>query len=196
MFDNDGACNPTIELRADKRPSESAAGCNEVGLSRAVEGAAPQGHGCIAVIETRVFFRECLRHSMRSAFSLPIVACSTVSELEHQLGNASPQLIFLSLIEGSNEEGANSCKVLSELLPKTPLIVLADWDDAALARAFINHGAKGYIATTLGFEIAVAVARFVLAGGTYVPPDNFLEGRIHPGSCPPPRNPGEPTLSP
>jgi DNA-binding NarL/FixJ family response regulator len=43
-----------------------------------------------------------------------------------------------------------------------------------LARAVIHSGAKGYIPVTMGFEIAIEVMRFVLAGGTYVPPDHLL----------------------
>jgi DNA-binding NarL/FixJ family response regulator len=63
---------------------------------------------------------------------------------------------------------------LSELVPRVPVIVLADKSDADLARTAIRHGAKGYIPCTLGFNIAVEAVRFVLAGGTYVPMDCVL----------------------
>jgi DNA-binding NarL/FixJ family response regulator len=63
---------------------------------------------------------------------------------------------------------------LSELVPRIPVIVLADKNDVDLARTAIRHGAKGYIPCTLGFDIAVEVVRFVLAGWTYVPMDCVL----------------------
>ena len=152
MFDKDSACIPTI-----------------------VEGGAAEGAGFIALIESRAFVRECLHRSMQSAFSLPVVAYSAVSELERQLGGAAAQIVILSLMDGRQDEGANSCKVLSALLPGTPIIVLAGANDVDLARTVINCGAKGYISATMGFETAVAVVRFALAGGTYVPPEIFLK---------------------
>jgi DNA-binding NarL/FixJ family response regulator len=153
VFDNDSACIPAV-----------------------VGGSAVKCEAFIALIESRPFIRECLHRSMQSAFSLPVVAYSAVSDLERQLGGAAAQIVILSLMDGSRpDEGANSCKALSALLPETPIIVLAGADDMGLARTIINCGAKGYIPATMGFETAVAVVRFALAGGTYVPPEIFLK---------------------
>jgi DNA-binding NarL/FixJ family response regulator len=152
VFDSDRACIPAV-----------------------VGGSAVKGEGFIALIESRPFVRECLHRSMQSAFSLPVVAYSAVSELERQRGGASAQIVILSLMDGTQDEGANSCKALSALLPGTPIIVLAGADDMDLARTVINCGAKGYIPATMGFETAVAVVRFAVAGGTYVPPEIFLK---------------------
>ena len=151
MFDKDSACLPTV-----------------------VEGGAAEGDGFIALIESRAFVRECLHRSMQSAFSLPVVAYSAVAELERQLGGAAAQIVVLSLMDGRQDEGANSCKVLAARLPGTPILVLGA-NDVDLARTVIACGAKGYIPATMGFEMAVAVVRFALAGGTYVPPEIFLE---------------------
>ncbi|MBV9288310.1 MAG: response regulator transcription factor [Hyphomicrobiales bacterium] len=98
---------------------------------------------------------------------------------------------MLSLIEGSGEESAKACGVLSELVATAPIIVFADRNDADLARAVIRNGAKGYIPWTMGFEIVVQVIRFVLAGGTYVSPDCFLDGGSHAVSS----SQGSPTTS-
>jgi DNA-binding NarL/FixJ family response regulator len=120
----------------------------------------------IAVIESRRFLRECIRRSMQSAFSLPIVTCSTLSELELKLKDASAAIVILSWMEASNEANTNALDALSELVPNVPVIVLAQRNDLDLARTAIRHGAKGYIPCTLGFDIAVEAVRFVLACGT------------------------------
>src|SRR5271165_538954 len=86
----------------------------------------------------------------------------------------SPRLIIFSWVEDNTETSANALKVLSELAPTIPVIVLAYNNDAELARTAICHGAKGYIPVTMGFEIAIEAVRFVLAGGTYVPMDCLL----------------------
>ena len=86
----------------------------------------------------------------------------------------SADLVVLSLLEASSEARANALKDLSEFGSGGPVIALASTNDVGLARAAIGYGAKGFIPVTMGFEIAIEVMRFVLAGGTYVPPDHLL----------------------
>ena len=59
---------------------------------------------------------------------------------------------------------------LLEIEPGVPVIVLGPPRPELLSAA-VMHGAKGYIPLTTKFEVAVAVMRVVLAGGTYVPMD-------------------------
>ena len=61
------------------------------------------------------------------------------------------------------EASTNTLKVLSELAPRIPIIVLAYNNDAELAGTAICHGSKGYIPVTMGFEITIEAVRFVLA---------------------------------
>ena len=111
----------------------------------------------------------------------------TAIELEQQLLLTSPKLIILSWAEDNKEASSHALKILSELAPRIPIIVLAYNSDTEVARTAICHGAKGYIPITMGFEIAIEAVRFVLAGGTYVPMDCLL-GRDRPeaASLPPP----------
>ena len=140
------------------------------------------------MIESRSFIGECLRRSVQSAFPQPVLTYSTVIELEQQHLLTSPELIIFSWVEDNKEASTNALKVLSELAPRVPVIVLAHNNDAELARTAICHGAKGYIPVTLGFEIAIEAARFVLAGGTYAPMD-FLLARGWPEHAPSRRPP-------
>jgi DNA-binding NarL/FixJ family response regulator len=128
----------------------------------------------VAVIEGRPFLRECIRRSMQSALSVPVVTYATLPELGAQLHEAPIGLVVLSLIECTNDACAIALKDLSEFASGHPVIALASTNDMDLARAAIRCGAKGYIPVTMGFEIAIEVMRFVLAGGTYVPPDCLL----------------------
>src|ERR1700733_8877876 len=138
------------------------------------EGGNPKINWLIAVIESRIFLQECIRRSMQSAFSFPILTCSTLSELELGLKAASVAIVILSWMEASDEVNTNVLNALSELVPNVPVVVLAQKNDVDLARTAIRHGAKGYIPCTLGFDITVEAVRFVLAGGTYVPMDCVL----------------------
>src|SRR5580693_10546819 len=155
-------CIPTITEQAERLARERA------------EDRSPKVNGFIAVIESRVFWQECIRRSMQSAFSLPILTCSTLGELELGLKAASAAIVIVSWVEGGNEVNTNMLNALSELVPNVPVVVLAQTNDVDLARTAIRHGAKGYIPCTLGYDITVEAVRFILAGGTYVPMDCVL----------------------
>jgi DNA-binding NarL/FixJ family response regulator len=148
-----------------------------------LEAPSPKADGFIAVIESRTFIQECIRRSVQSAFPLSVLTFSTAIELEQQHLLTSPKLIIFSWVEDNKVGSINALKVLSELAPGTPVIVLAYNNDAELARTAIGHGAKGYIPVSLGFEITIEAVRFVLAGGTYVPMDCLL-ARGWPGDAP------------
>ena len=124
--------------------------------------------------ENRPFLRECIGRSVQSALSVTVATYSTLSELGAQINCVSSDLIVLSLLGTSGEGCANTLKDLSEFSSGRPVIALASTNDAELARAAIRYGAKGFIPVTMGFEIALEVMRFVLAGGTYVPADCLL----------------------
>jgi DNA-binding NarL/FixJ family response regulator len=56
-------------------------------------------------------------------------------------------------------------------LPETSAVVLSDRDDVEEVNRALALGARGYIPTSLDFEIVVAALRLVSAGGTFVPAD-------------------------
>ena len=179
MGDDVGTCIPTIEAQAERQLLQTGRLAQErVQTGRLAqereEAGRPKVNGFIAVIESRIFLKECIHRAMLSAFSLPVVTCSTLSELELKLKDASAAIVILSWMEAANEASANALQSLSELVPNVPVVVLAQKNDVDLARTAIRHGAKGYIPCTLGFDIAVEAVRFILAGGTYVPMDCVL----------------------
>ena len=133
----------------------------EIDLQHADESASSKP--CIALIEGHTFLQEHIRRSMQSAFALPVVAYSSVAELEGQLQKVSPGLVILSLMQG-NQARVSALEPLLELVPTVPVIVLASVDDADLARTALRLGAKGYIPVTNGFEIAIEAVRFVFDG--------------------------------
>jgi DNA-binding NarL/FixJ family response regulator len=131
---------------------------------RAQTGVVAKVDRFIAVIERRTVVQEVICRALRSAFSLPVVAYSTASKVEGRFGDASAAIVILSLTDASKETCASALKVLSELVPGVPIVVLGSANDVDLARIAVHHGAKGYIPCTMGFEIAIEAVRFVLAG--------------------------------
>ena len=179
----DATCIAIDEARAETQPPAAGQLLKKLTIRAYGSGGAKLG-GFIAVIESRTFIRECIRRSVQSAFALPVLTYSTAVELEQQHLFTSAQLIIFSWAEDNTETNTNALKVLSNLAPRIPVIVLAYNNDAELARSAICHGAKGYIPVTMGFEITIEAVRFVLAGGTYAPMDCLLR-KIRQGTrCP------------
>jgi len=143
--------------------------------------------GCIAVIESRTFLRECIYRSLQANFPLPVVPYPSVSELNNQPRSTDLRLVVLSLFEVEREISNCTLKALLQSFPGIPVIVLGYKNDPELARTAICYGARGYIPFTMEFTIAVEVVRFVLAGGTYVPADWLDYPRV---AATPPAAPG------
>jgi DNA-binding NarL/FixJ family response regulator len=157
-------------------------------LQRADEGASAKAF--VALIAGHRLLREWLRRPMQSAFSLPVITYSSVSKLEGQLRQAPPDFVIFSLMQ-SHEASINALKVLLELVPTVPVIVLCSFDDVDLARTVLRLGAKGYIRVTNGFDLASQAVReavrFVLDGRA-----RARGARLRPLS--PPRAPSPPAL--
>ena len=171
---NDETCIPIDEARAETPLSATDQPSEEIDEREAYESGGAKLGGFIAVIESRTFVGECLRRSVQSAFPLPVLIYTAAIELEQQHLLTSPKLIIFSWVEDNREASTNTLKILSEIAPRIPVVVLAYNNDPELARTAICHGAKGYIPVTMGFEITIEAVRFVLAGGTYVPMDFLL----------------------
>ena len=129
----------------------------------------------LVVVDSRQFFRECIKKSIESALAIPVLALSSISELaDLHTGNRFIRLLMLFLSESGSEENAQALSVVSEFSFSVPTVILSSRHDMQMMRAVMAHGAKAYIPMTMGFEIVVEAVRFVLAGGTYVPPEYLL----------------------
>ena len=128
----------------------------------------------VVIVESRIFLRECIQRSIQSALSIPVETLTSFSELDEQRTIESARLVIISLGETNTPESAEALNIISNLAPSLPTIVLSSKYNFEVMRAVIGYGAKGYIPMTTGFEIAVEVVRFVLAGGTYAPAEYLL----------------------
>jgi DNA-binding NarL/FixJ family response regulator len=130
----------------------------------------------VIIVESQMFLRECIQRSIQFALSTPVATLSSFSELADRRIIGSARLLIIFLNETNTHESAKALDIISDLAGVVPTIVLSSRHNFEVMRAVIGCGAKGYIPTTMGFEIAVEAVRFVLAGGTYVPAECLLSG--------------------
>jgi DNA-binding NarL/FixJ family response regulator len=68
-------------------------------------------------------------------------------------------------------DGVDALQPIMEASPKALVLVLADRDDPATARAALAAGAHGFISRRAPTRLLVEALRLVLAGGVYIPPE-------------------------
>jgi DNA-binding NarL/FixJ family response regulator len=130
----------------------------------------PMAGKIISLIEERSFMRECIRIGLELASSARIKAFSSVRDYQEDKERGQSSIILLACSEMDEDFCEKAFSDLLEIEPGVPVIVLGPPRPELLSAA-VMHGAKGYIPLTTKFEVAVAVMRVVLAGGTYVPMD-------------------------
>jgi DNA-binding NarL/FixJ family response regulator len=126
------------------------------------------------IIDSRVFFRECVKRSLQSSFQESIDAYSTFWELTNEGLEPMPKLVLLPIVDDGTNETKSKLRQAAILLPGVPTIVLSWRNEIESLREAMLCGARGYIPMTMGFEIAIEAIRLVLVGGIYFPAECVL----------------------
>ena len=81
--------------------------------------------------------------------------------------------IHLVVVDPSlpDADGVDALKPIMDASPQALVLVLADRDDPATARAALAAGAHGFISRRAPTRLLVEALRLVLAGGVYIPPE-------------------------
>jgi DNA-binding NarL/FixJ family response regulator len=168
-----GDQNEILVPELDRRERDRRKDAIETGHS-VVAGPEHLGIGRIAVIEGRVFLRECIRRGMQALLPHDFDTFASVDEFERDPNASMAHLIVLSCSaadEMESHSGRGSLERLMVRFPRVAVVVLASRQEPELIGTTLGAGAKGYIPMSMGFDLAVEAVRFVLAGGTYFPPE-------------------------
>ena len=143
----------------------------------------------IALIDPKPLTCQSIRDVLTETFpESAMVAVSTCEELleidERQIGKLNLVVVYI------RNEGLTSTWVQSALellrvrLPGASTVVLADRNEVAEVNRALTHGVRGYIPTSVEWEVAVAALMLVSAGGTFVPADALRSTASKPGDQP------------
>lgn len=128
------------------------------------------GEPVIALVDQSRLRRECLKlalaqHSHRWRL-MDVNSCDEVVKLSQ-----SGQRLDLVLIGAPSAEHIDfgEFEALRRALPETPVVVVADTDNAHRARLLLKAGARGFLPTSLSLKVLTGALDLVLAGGVYVP---------------------------
>lgn len=134
----------------------------------------------VLLIDPRVLDRECLARSLETQNpSLDIFAVGSSEEWHKIAEGRQPEAVLL--IVGSRkitEQGiCNEIHDLAEEFEEQPVIVIADTDDLGQILKALEAGAKGYIPSNVGVDVAAEAILLARAGGVFVPASGVLAMR-------------------
>jgi DNA-binding NarL/FixJ family response regulator len=132
----------------------------------------------VIVIDSRALDRECLAKGLlandadTSVFSFSgIGEWREATELH---GRASAILLSLGSRNFDDPNVELDISGLSEEFKGTPVIAIGDVDSLTHIMKILEYGARGYIPTSVGLNVAVEAVRLARAGGIFVPVSSLL----------------------
>jgi DNA-binding NarL/FixJ family response regulator len=135
----------------------------------------------IVLIDRRALDRECLaRGLLASQPNLEIHPFGSVEDWEVEGTNRDETSAVLLSIGGHSPADvavASTITSLGRSFPGIPVIVLADSEAASHVLMALDHGARGYIPSSIGLRVVVEVVNLVRAGGIYVPASSLTGSR-------------------
>jgi DNA-binding NarL/FixJ family response regulator len=129
----------------------------------------------VALIDPKALTHGSIGELLATAFpECAMVAASTCEELLETEGLSRPHLAVLYIrSEALTVTWVQSAlALLRTRLPEASAVVFSDENGVDVSQA-LAQGARGYIPTSVGREVAIAALRLVGAGGTFVPADAF-----------------------
>ncbi len=130
----------------------------------------------VFIIERRTFFRECLTRSLRSVPGCNPVSFASVDSWLTEGGRADGRSLIVLCAggRGKDQEIQRQIGLLSQKTGDAPTILLSDVEEPDYIVDILRNGARGYIPTSVPFDVVIEAMRFVLAGGVFVPASSLI----------------------
>ncbi|WP_028750069.1 response regulator transcription factor [Rhizobium leucaenae] len=134
----------------------------------------------LLLIDARALDRECLSRSLTEYDeNMNIVTVGSFEEWQKRRMQNEPSAI-LFMIGGRKVSDADVCEKISALAEKfkaSPVIVGAESDELAQLLKALECGARGYIPTSVGINVAAEAVALARAGGVFVPASSILAAK-------------------
>lgn len=136
----------------------------------------------IVVIHPRAFFRDCFVRCLDVSYkSHDIMAFANIHAWRASpIESAVNPSIIVFFVDGNDASSITDLQFLESAATNTPVVIVSDIDDVNYVVRALKGGARGYIPTSLSFNVAVEAVRLVEAGGTFVPVSSLALDRGKP----------------
>lgn len=171
----------SYQIEAAHRPHEAelvnldmfAPGVEFTGAGERMQAKGRLQANCIIIIDSRALDRECLaRGLMASAVNISVFSFGSIEEWQ-QAGDLHNRASAILLSLGSRDSGEAGVQAdiagLCGRFKDIPIIAIGDLDGLNHIMKILEYGARSYIPTSVGLDVAIEAIRLARAGGTFVP---------------------------
>ncbi|HEX7883043.1 MAG TPA: response regulator transcription factor [Afipia sp.] len=166
--DSQSPSRPRANIKIPTRPNEITRTNGAVNGDDRLAAARKPG---IVVIHPRAFFRDCFVRCLDISYkSHDIMAFANIHAWRASLvESAVNPSIIVFFVDSNDASSITDLQFLESVATDTPVVIVSDIDDVNYVVRALKGGARGYIPTSLSFNVAVEAVRLVEAGGTFVP---------------------------
>lgn len=174
----------------EKGPREEGAVVHAAAVARRGQCApvrvADEVRSTTVVIDRRILIRDCLIRCLKENKRNDVICSfSTVEEWLKECPHAGPgAVIVLCTAERTEAEVDRDVALLSQAAADDSIVILSEREDAVSVLAALDKGARGYITTSMAFDVAIQAIRLVQAGGMFVPAHSLIASRDSIGKLP------------
>jgi len=142
----------------------------------------------VAIIDPRTLGRDSLARALEATESR--IRSHTFASLGEWLQNdlVREHTVAILLSIGATEAGdprlAQDLEFLTSEFSHIPTVVMGDIEEPSHVLGILNHGARGYIPTSVSLSIAVEAISLARAGGLFVPATSLMSTRQAPSERP------------
>jgi DNA-binding NarL/FixJ family response regulator len=137
----------------------------------------------IAVIDYRKLELECLIRGFRSRNpNLEASAFSSIKDWQNASelhDHVSAILLNIGWRNATDPEVVEAVKSLASEFSAIPTIAIGDVEDMAHVMKILEYGARGYIPTSVGLDVAIEAVSLARAGGIFVPASSLTSFQQH-----------------
>lgn len=170
-LDSKNVSTPLGPALTSGHPIDGAGGKSEVTLS---------ARGAIVLIEPRTLIRDCLRKCLEASVPGEVVhAFTSVADwADAWTPRAVAPIILLSTADCDETDFEREIADLFHVEPMASIVLLSDDADCTHVLGALDRGVRGYISTSMPFDVAVTALQLVRAGGTFVPAESLRASKF------------------
>ncbi len=132
----------------------------------------------IVVIDGRAVFRDCFVRCLETSYwDHEVFSFASIGEWHSSEEPNATGAAVIIIIESGDEFDGPDYALFETAAANIPIVIVSDVDDLDHIVRTMKRGVRGYIPTSLPFNVAVEAVRLVKAGGTFVPASSFVDDR-------------------
>jgi DNA-binding NarL/FixJ family response regulator len=135
----------------------------------------------ISIIDPRTLRRDSLARALEApeyGFRSQAFAClEDWLQSEQARGDSAAVLLSIGATGADDPALAENLQLLAREFGHVPAIVMGDIEDPSHVLSILDHGARGYIPTSVSLSVAIQAISLARAGGLFVPASSLMQSQ-------------------